>query len=213
MALEKEENDSLSRKMVDLSYKFSMKVDDYISVYLENFPSTVFIDIGASIGVTSLRMARNGHDVIAVESDYDNVRGLCMSIAENGATDSVRIVYHSVGEEVMSFNEDKHSENIITVDRILTLSNRNLLVKIDTDGSEHSVLLGSKYLLMNKRTRAIVLAWETHKGQRSGEILLSLFSTWGFMPHAFRGSGAVRLDMKGHAPSTWPSDVIWLPTE
>lgn len=212
-----EETLSISQRMTALGHRFSMKVDDYISKFLQNYPSTTFIDIGASIGATSVRMAQNGHHVIAVESDYDNVRGLCMSLSENRLANLVTIVHHSVGEDEdlnlsPSFNT-KYQTNTVTADRILALSNSNSIVKIDTDGSEDRVILGSKYLLMSRKTRAIVLAWETHKGQRSGERILSMFSAWGFIPHAFRGSGAVRLDNRGHAPSFWPSDVIWLPVE
>lgn len=210
------EDESLYRKMSELSYRFSMKVDDFISMYLENYPRTTFVDIGASVGVTSLRMARKGHHVISVESDRENIRGLCMSVAENKVMENMTIVYHSVGIEDFTSvlpGEQKAEPHTITVDKVLSLSNRNVLVKIDTDGSEHTVILGSKLLLMSKRTRAIVIAWETHKGQKSGEDMLSLFNAWGFHPHAFRGSGSVRLDTKARAPSFWPSDVIFLPVE
>lgn len=211
-----DEDEVLYRKMTELSYRFSMKVDDYISTYLDNHPSTTFIDIGASIGVTSLRMARKGHHVISVESEKDNVQGLCMSVAENSAMNHLTIVYHSVGNEDFTSvlpNKEKSNPHTISADKLFSLSNQNFLVKIDTAGSEHNVILGSKQLLMNKRTRGIVVAWETHKGQRSGEEMLSLFNIWGFNPHAFRGSGATRLDKKGQNPESWPSDVIWLPIE
>jgi hypothetical protein len=140
-----------------------------------------------------------------------------MSLSDNGVANLVTIIHHSVGEDeepnILSSSKSEYQTSTVNADRILTLASSNLLIKIDTDGSEDHVIQGSKYLLMSKKTRAIVLAWETHKGQGSGERLLSLFSAWGFIPHAFRASGAVRLDTKGHAPSFWPSDVIWLPVE
>lgn len=97
------EDESLYRKMSELSYWFLMKVDDFILMYLENYLWIIFVDIGVSVGVILLCMVWKGYYVIFVELDSENVCGFCMFVVENKVMENMIIVYYLVGiEDFMS---------------------------------------------------------------------------------------------------------------
>jgi FkbM family methyltransferase len=136
------------------------------------------LDIGANIGLISIPFAILSNDplpkVIAVEAVPDNVRVLRQNVAQNALNDSIQIravALGDVGEVVgiqvegnLAAGEGTGTANILSETHggvrqkitIHTLDSLNLptgckVVKIDTDGYDLKILMGSRAFLARER--------------------------------------------------------------
>jgi FkbM family methyltransferase len=190
-------------------------------------PGTAFVDCGANIGYYSVVAARALGDsgrVHAFEPIPENVSYLRANIAENGL--SRRIAVHDVaaGEQtgalslyIDSANDGGHSidqTNVIReggaleiavrrLDDIITDDLRVSVVKIDTQGSETSILLGARELLMRHRP-ALLLEWWPYglRNQGGAERLTAVLAEFGYQAAILHEGAAPRLE-----PTGWPELV------
>jgi FkbM family methyltransferase len=146
---------------------YEQKVSDRISALLS--PGSVFVDVGASIGVFSIMAARlvgeSGH-VLAIEPGPQNRSLLLLNIASNGLT-NVEPIWCAVDEAEgvllygqskgngfiqpfdgdVSLLSDRELVQSRTLDSILADRGRVDVVKIDVEGAEGRVFRGAKQLL------------------------------------------------------------------
>lgn len=95
--------DGVSRN-VALNSEWEPHLDVIIRKYLNTDPGMKFIDIGANIGVKSLKMLSFGRQVISIEPDESNLKLLCKSVAENKFQKNITIIHNIVG--------DRHFESL-----------------------------------------------------------------------------------------------------
>lgn len=121
--------------------------------------SKTFVDVGAHVGAHTIRVARDYGQVIAIEPDPNNLRGLVANIKANNLT-NVFVVESGAGSERRelelhqrgsgsTFGEvaDKYGAVQVKVDRLDDLVERADVVKVDTEGWEENVMLGASRLI------------------------------------------------------------------
>jgi FkbM family methyltransferase len=161
----------------------------------------LFIDVGANIGsYTILASAHVGANSITYEPVPLTFKGLLNNLRINNIMDRVSVNNVAVGsdEGEINFTTDRGTMNHVTNNpddnfisvpiSTLDLSIRNLnvpaLLKIDVEGYEYEVLMGSNNLLSNSNLKAIIV--ETNlQGDRygnSGNALIQLLDKYGFNP-------------------------------
>lgn len=133
----------------------------------------VLLDIGAHVGHYTLRAARLGHGVIAVEANPETAGRLFANVILNGLDDRVRIIGHpawDVLESVRwkSYHEGKMAARNgsgrvypdpagdlwpVILDEELGNAPRIDAVKIDTEGAELHVLRGLRATLKRCRPK------------------------------------------------------------
>jgi len=137
---------------------------------------TIFLDVGANIGLYSLCLVDKVSQVYAFEAHPRTVELLKMNFLLNGISIE-NIEQKAVAEKIgqLSFSNlldgspvnaiSKQSENTInvestTLDVFIQKSNfsqqNNFILKLDVEGAEHLVLEGAKNFLMEYNIRAIL---------------------------------------------------------
>ncbi|MBF0188777.1 MAG: FkbM family methyltransferase [Magnetococcales bacterium] len=139
---------------------------------------TLFLDIGANIGIYTLPLAkRGGVTVIAFEPDPRNANQLAANLFLNDLSDTVSVERLALAAESgeATFHVDRHPEQMntgsggftaaeehfkpITVSvasgdshpRLRSLKEKTIAIKIDVEGHEEAVLNGMKNVLANNR--------------------------------------------------------------
>lgn len=158
----------------------------------------VLLDIGAHVGHYTLRAARMGHRVIAVEANPETAGWLLANVVLNGLDDRVRLIPHPAWDEYESLawrpvswtvtrdgSGQVHPDGSgrlwpVVLDDVLGTEPRIDAVKIDTEGAELHVLRGLRATL--KRLHPVL--WiEDHswiEGAYSREELFALLDELGY---------------------------------
>lgn len=140
------------------------------------FPDTggVLLDIGAHVGHYTLRAARAGHRVIAVEASPETAGRLLANVVTNNLDRHVRIIPHPAWDAYESLTWKSYHEGTMAIrngsgrvypdpagtlwpvvlDDVLGTEPRIDAVKLDTEGAELHVLLGLRATL--KRLRPVL---------------------------------------------------------
>lgn len=140
------------------------------------FPDTpgVLLDIGAHVGHYTLRAAKMGYSVVAVEANPETAGRLFANVALNGFGDRVRVIPHPAWDQYESIKWKPYHEGSMAVrngsgrvypdpagdlwpvvlDDVLGDVRRVDLVKLDTEGAELHVLEGLRATL--KRCRPVM---------------------------------------------------------
>ena len=141
-----------------------------------SFPDTagVLLDIGAHVGHYTLRAAKLGHSVIAVEANPETAGRLFANVLLNGLDDRVRIIGHPAWDEYEAIRWKPYHEGKmaarngsgrcypdpagdlwpVILDDVLGNVPHIDLVKLDTEGAELHVLRGMRSTL--KRCRPVL---------------------------------------------------------
>jgi FkbM family methyltransferase len=151
---------------------YEEKVSDRITELLT--PGSVFVDVGASIGVFTImagRLVGPTGRVIAIEPGPQNRTLLLLNIATNGL-DNVDVVWSAVSDDeglvlygqsggngfIQTFDGDVTKLTTLdlvesrSLDAILSGRGRIDVVKIDVEGAEGRVLRGARDLLRSRRS-------------------------------------------------------------
>lgn len=171
-------------------------------------PGTVYLDIGANIGLMSVPILKycTGSKVVSIEASPDTARYLESTWAGSGYCDRWVIVNEAVGEvpgtntyycgtdEFGAFDGSRDTGrggekkaiivNVTTVDRIWTSLDRPQvsLIKLDIEGGEYDALLGAMNCLRETRP-AVLLEWNPvnlRAYDRSQGSLVSLADSIGY---------------------------------
>jgi FkbM family methyltransferase len=145
-------------------------------------PNSVFVDIGANIGwftVIGSRLVGKGGRVFAIEPDHNNLRLLHRNIKSNecrnvtvfpvAAGDAVRSAYlfrsaENQGDHRLEINSTRFDRlkvrvrpvDVLLIDKVKQID----MVKIDTQGSESTILRGMREVLMEyPKLRVILEFW------------------------------------------------------
>lgn len=138
-----------------------------------HFPDTggVLLDIGAHVGHYTLRAAKLGHTVVAVEANPETAGRLFANVLLNGLDDRVRIIGHPAWSEYESLRWKSYHEGKmatrngsgrvypdpagelwpVVLDDELGALKRLDVVKLDTEGAELHVLGGLRATLKRHR--------------------------------------------------------------
>jgi FkbM family methyltransferase len=134
-------------------------------------PGDLFLDVGANVGSYSIWAAELGAKVIALEPSADTFQLLAENIACNGY--EIDAIQAAAGAEcgLAKFTEGQDCVNrfdpqgtaqieVATIDSLI--GNRAVAgMKVDVEGSEIDVLLGSSRALAEQRIRLIQLEWNS----------------------------------------------------
>jgi FkbM family methyltransferase len=160
-------------------------------------PGDLFLDVGANVGSYSIWAAELGAKVIALEPSEDTFRLLLENIALNGY--EIDAIQAAAGAEcgLANFTEGQDCVNrfdaegtvqteVVTIDSLI--GNRLVAgMKIDVEGSEIDVLLGSSRALAQQRIRLIQLEWNSASQEAVGMDRLpvaNLLTRYGY--HLYR---------------------------
>jgi FkbM family methyltransferase len=167
------------REVIDSSLYFTstyeVKIDQLFEKYVK--PGSTVIDIGANIGLHTLRSALLTGDkgkVIAIEPSTWAINKLQRNLALNpNLTEIIDIRQHALGETVVrsvslgfqsSYRLTGKNEitpeivDVLTLDLVLeqTKLSRTDFIKIDVDGHELQILRGAKGILSGTKPALIV---------------------------------------------------------
>jgi FkbM family methyltransferase len=138
---------------------------------------TTFIDVGANLGYFTIFCSRLAQEVYAFEPVPAEFERLSKNIGLNNLK-NVRAFQCAVSKERtrLRFFESKISDghdstvrrfehdrsifvDAVTLDETVEPSARNVVMKVDAEGSEMDVLLGAMKLIRSGKVSAIVLEW------------------------------------------------------
>jgi FkbM family methyltransferase len=138
---------------------------------------TTFVDAGANVGYFTVLSSRSAKEVYAFEPAPAVFGRLSRNVALNGL-DNVRALQLALSRErgKLRLFESKvspghdstvkrfeHNRSIwvdaVSLDEVLDPSVREVVMKVDVEGSEMDVLLGARGLIKSGRVSAIVLEW------------------------------------------------------
>ena len=173
----------------ELSYDLDAFMYDHLSRYghyerdVESILSelitkeTTFIDVGANIGYFTILFSKLARTVYAFEPVPAAFERLSRNIALNNLT-NVRAFQSAVSKEktrlrifeskisdghdsiVRRFEHDRSIlVDAVTLDETVDPSVRNVVIKVDVEGSEMDVLLGALGLMRSGKVSAVVLEW------------------------------------------------------
>lgn len=127
---------------------------------------TVFLDVGAAEGFISLMIIPFVDKIILFECDQEWIKALETTFEP--WKDKVKIVHKYAG--------DITSENIVKIDDF-AVSEKNIILKLDVEGMEESVLRGAEITLKKNDTRVFVCTY--HK-KEDEEVLGDLLRRHGY---------------------------------
>lgn len=216
---------------------FIVCFDDYRDKTIQKFiekklaPGDVFVDAGANIGTYTIRAGKVlGKDgkVIAIEAHPKTYSYLLKNIELNDLKNVVPVnvaLGSENGEIEMSYNESnagethvsKGEENKINVkleklDSVLDKLgvDRVDYIKVDVEGFEHSLILGSKNTILQNRDIIVQTELIDEHSRKYGHPitdLIDLMYSFGLSPHEVYADGSFKkLSIEEILK---PCDVLW----
>lgn len=173
-----------------------------LSSYLSKYKHSVFIDIGANIGVYSISLASLGHTVISIECLQSNVDRLCasmryskdrplhMTIIVNAASSmNTKVGIHKWKGDMGGtyVNSDKNNTDLIIdtvkLDDLLDIFDiSDAILKIDVEKSEDEVLKGSYDFFKKVKVHAVQLEFNKYVYLESGKFIVDFLDLYGLKP-------------------------------
>lgn len=181
------------------NYAYEWEVKQFLLKHYKDY--SVFLDIGANIGIYSIMMARNGLKCHAFEPMPGNYEAMLENFSLNdlgkdiltynfalGAEDcSSEFIYEKIntGASRLATNRSdykgpKNSRMTVTI-KVLRLdsispglaipSGEKVLIKMDAEGMEHLILLGSVEFLKDHRNILLVMEKKYQSVTRLNELL------------------------------------------
>jgi len=140
----------------------------------------VFVDVGANVGMYSIRMAKHYGKVIAIEPEPSNIECLkkniklnkinnvtIMPIACSDRTGKALIKRKHVFSQITTEKEGKDTIEV-KIDRLDNIVNRCDVIKIDVEGHEDKVVYGAEKLIEKCKPIFIIEHHEYRGFQTSG---------------------------------------------
>lgn len=208
----------LTPELYNYSETYEPEVWPYILGEIE--PGDAIADVGASIGLYTVAMARRTGEkgiVYAFEPDPETVNFLQRNIRLNQIDARVRVWPAAVTDKpgFVQFVDGRGTEshiaaadaehtrpvNAVTLDSVFA-SDRLDILKIDVEGFEEAVLKGGPGLLEDPRRAPRAIFVEVHPYAwpafgASSESLLSLLATYGYEVYDLSGNPIDRIDAYG----------------
>jgi FkbM family methyltransferase len=132
----------------------------------------LFVDVGANVGIYSLWAAECGAEVIAIEPDplaasrlrrNAQLNGYDITVIEAAVGESNGTANFTVGRDAMNAyamdgDSVSRSVNVVTLDSVLA-GRHARGVKIDVEGAERLVIVGSRAALGDRRIDYLQIEW------------------------------------------------------
>ncbi len=134
---------------------FSMTHEDWLRSLVSPFKGDLFVDVGAHVGTWAVRATRTFRRVVAIEPHPVFNRILRTTVAMNGLH-NISVVSAILSNE--SGEAHVSTTNSIPIRTLDSFELEPTLIKIDTEGSEFSVLQGATRTLRGKP----MIVVETH---------------------------------------------------
>jgi len=162
------------RHLIDRRFFFHKKYEDELFLPIKNLIKKnnidYFLDIGSCWGIYSLRLCKSfkNLNILAFDPIKNNIDRLKKSIQKN-KINNIKLFHTAIGSKkgnIKLGSTDKYSPNykvnqiksaiienskVDTLDNLFFKKNKNLVIKIDTEGYELEVLKGANNLLKNNK--------------------------------------------------------------
>jgi FkbM family methyltransferase len=196
--------------------------------YLEEYPTSLFVDVGLNIGMYGLVAAANKHKVIGFEPLLLNLNRVCSSINYNNFNDMVTIYPYAITNTVtkVSFRTPKENaggtsvsdnkllagvENIdfanaYTFDSFNISYDGPILMKIDIEGHECQMFEKINKYFDENDVKLIMIEW----GQlvkKCGNQIANILLGHGLLPYDAAGRNRFSLSGKPWSKGVW--DMVW----
>ena len=179
-----------------------------MSSFLNNFiKKSIFLDIGANIGIYSLYAGVKNHKVISIEPESANFFSLNLNIFDNRLENNVKSFPYSVDDRIKITNlylrnskmggsgnsinrplgDDGEIFNpiytqgtiAISVDKLINqLKIKPNYIKIDTDGNELNIVKGMKHYIKNKKLLSVLI--EINPVNKNYKKIINIFNKSGY---------------------------------
>ena len=201
--------------------------------------NTLYIDIGANIGLTSIPIAKLGYETIAIEPNPVALNLITRNIALNSpskfylfpfalgsSSENVEMIdlfmpQGNLGASSTNANWSPGLESLvrfsvprISLDKVVTFlfsksklaECENLIIKLDVEGQEDSVMEGSENLISEKRP---IVIFENNPPKSSQKESVRFWSNWSdYRFFGYKNSKAENFDEQKRY-----ENVIAIPTE
>ena len=162
------------RHLIDRRFFFHKKYEDELFLPITNLIKKndidYFLDIGSCWGIYSLRLSKSfkNLNILAFDPIKKNIDRFKKSILKN-KINNIKLFHIAIGSKkgnIKLGSTDKYSPNykvnqiksvivenskVDTLDNLFFKKNKNLIIKIDTEGYELEVLKGANNLLKNNK--------------------------------------------------------------
>ena len=171
--------DPLDREIY-LTKEYEEKQFNYLFKLIKNNQINIFLDVGANSGIYSLILS-NKFDRLIIEA-FEPIKITYEKFIRNAKKNKLKekIIFHnfglsntnnylkmktnikfgyrqSAGYSVSESGDEKAQFKI--ADEVLSYKNKNILIKIDTEGHEYNVIIGMKQLMKNNNIFLQVEIW------------------------------------------------------
>lgn len=154
-------------------------------------PGSLFIDVGANIGIYSIYAAEQGADVIAVEPhpesaarvrEHFELNNYPGQVLEKALSDCPGIVRLTANLDSLNHLVDTGGIEVESTTLDLLIGDRRAGVKIDVQGAEELVLEGARLALAEHRLDPIQLEWgvERHEVKVSRDPVKAILDSYGY---------------------------------
>ena len=187
---------------------------------LSQYKNSYFLDIGGNIGMWSLSAAAANYQTVTIEALPDNYRRFCLSVNKNVFHNRTHLLRVAATEQPAAFRFHKSRNNFggtrvvpidsneyilkddkdivqgVTVDSLNLPTQQPVVLKLDVEGHELSVLSGANHFLQNSNIVYAMMELRPglHKDPRWKSIFQVLYSK-GLKPYRINYEDETALDI------------------
>lgn len=240
MNIHKPSEDGVSRNIWEKGCSECHHVKAVIKA-LSQYQNSYFLDIGGNIGMWSLSAAAANYQTVTIEALPDNYRRFCLSVNKNAFHNRTHLLRVAATEHPAAFHLQKAHKNFggtrvvpldsnehilknnkevvqgVTVDSLNLPTQPPVVLKLDVEGHELSVLSGANQFLQNANIVYAMMELRPglHKDPRWKSIFQVLHSK-GLKPYRINYEDETTLDIDQLSewihfkhPAVKYFDVVW----
>ena len=189
---------------------------------LRKDPYSVFIDIGANVGVYSLTMAKLGRAVIAVDAVEGNIARICKSVQAGNLKNNIVLIHNALSNRREKLIPGETFKNVgatfmrkipkkisgqrtvaaVRLDDLLSVFNlTKVVMKMDVEGFENHILAGGRKFFQTVDVEYLMMEFAFHRNRSTGTFIINFLKEYGLKPQ-------LNARMIGDY-TKWPWDVLF----